>query len=76
MDTLKEAEADFSVDLMLDASASRLESQEIIAAQGYVIARSLQLNRIPVQVFSFLSVRGYTVMQRFVDYDGDRRRLR
>lgn len=70
MDTLNEAETDFSVDLMLDASASRLESQEIIAAQGYVIARSLQLNRIPVQVFSFLSVRGCTVMQRFVDYDG------
>ena len=56
MDTLDESEADFSVDLMLDASASRLQSQEIIAAQGYVIARSLQLCRIPVQVFSFLSV--------------------
>lgn len=68
MDTLNEAEADFSVDLMLDASASRLQSQEVIAAQGYVIARSLQLCRIPVQVFSFLSVRGYTVMQRFLDY--------
>lgn len=68
MDTLDEAEADFSVDLMLDASASRLESQEIIAAQGYVIARSLQLCGIPVQVFSFLSVRGYTVMQRFISY--------
>ena len=68
MDTLDESEADFSVDLMLDASASRLQSQEIIAAQGYVIARSLQLCRIPVQVFSFLSVRGYTVLQRFVDY--------
>lgn len=72
-DTLNESEADFSVDLMLDASASRLEHQEIISAQAYVIARSLQLCHIPVQVFSFLSIRGYTVMQRFLSYqDKDR----
>ena len=53
---------------MLDASASRLGSQEAIACQGYVITRSLQLCRIPVQVFSFLSIRGYTVIRRFVSY--------
>ena len=69
MDTLNEAEADFSVDLMLDASASRLQSQETIAAQAYVIARSLHLCRIPVQVSSFLSLRGYTVIRRFCEYN-------
>ena len=65
----EEEQPDFSVDLMLDASASRLQSQETIAAQAYVIARSLHLCRIPVQVTSFLSLRGYTVIRRFCGYD-------
>lgn len=67
-DALEEPEIDFSVDLLLDASASRLGSQETIACQGYVIARSLQLCHIPVQVSSFLSIRGYTVLRRLLDY--------
>lgn len=65
----EEEQPDFSVDLMLDASASRLQSQETIAAQAYVIARSLHLCRIPVQVTSFLNLRGYTVIRRFCGYD-------
>lgn len=63
-----EPSADFSVDLMLDASASRMENQELIAAQGYIIAQSLRLCQIPVQVFSFFSIRGYTVLRRFCSY--------
>ena len=55
----------FSVDLMLDASASRMGYQETVAAQAYVIARSLQKCHIPVQVYSFCSLRGYTVMRLF-----------
>ena len=31
----------FTVDLLLDGSASRLHCQETIAAQGYILARSL-----------------------------------
>lgn len=69
MDTFEEEQPDFSVDLMLDASASRMQSQEIIAAQGYVIARSLRLNHVPVQVHSFLSLRGFTVLNLFCGYD-------
>ncbi len=67
-ETTEEKQADFSVDLMLDASASRLQSQEAIAAQGYVIAQSLRLCHIPVQVSSFLSLRGYTVLRLLSDY--------
>ena len=55
----------FSVDLMLDASASRMGYQETVASQAYVIARSLQKCHIPVQVYSFCSLRGYTVMRLF-----------
>lgn len=53
---------------MLDASASRLRQQETIAAQGYVIAKSLQLCNIPVQVYSFLSLNGYTILNLLCDY--------
>ena len=69
-DALKENSVDFSVDLMLDASASRLEYQELISCQGYVIAKSLQKCGIPVQVYSYLSIRGFTVMNRFLQYSG------
>ncbi len=69
-DTYEEEQPDFSVDIMLDASASRLQSQETIAAQGYVIAESLRLCRIPAQIYSFLSLRGHTVMRLFCGYDG------
>lgn len=68
-DTFHEEQPDFSVDLMLDASASRLQSQEIVAAQAYVIAKSLRICRIPVQVFSFLSLRGYTVLRQLCGYE-------
>lgn len=66
---LPKPSANFSVDLMLDASASRMENQELIAAQGYLIARSLRLSQIPVQVFSYFSTRGYTVLRRFCTYE-------
>ncbi|MDD6660482.1 MAG: VWA domain-containing protein [Lachnospiraceae bacterium] len=59
---------DFTVDLVLDASSSRYHEQEGIAAQAYMIARSLINLHIPVQVVSFRSVRGYTVLQRLKGY--------
>ena len=53
----------FTVDLLLDGSASRLHCQETIAAQGYILARSLATCGIPVRVSSFCSLRGYTVVR-------------
>ena len=53
----------FTVDLLLDGSASRLHCQETIAAQGYILARSLAACGIPVRVSSFCSLRGYTVVR-------------
>ena len=69
METTDEEQPDFSVDLMLDASASRLGSQEIIALQGYIIAESLQKCGIPFQVYSFLSLKGFTVIRHFLSYE-------
>ena len=53
----------FTVDLLLDASASRLHCQEVIAAQGSILAESLANCGIPVRVSCFSSLRGYTVLR-------------
>ncbi len=53
----------FTVDLLLDASASRLHCQEVVAAQGSILAESLAACGIPVRVTSFCSLRGYTVLR-------------
>ena len=72
----EESRAGFTVDLMLDASASRLHCQESIAIQGYLLAKSLASCGIPVRVTSFCSLRGYTVLRvlkDFGDKNGERR---
>ena len=58
---------DLSVDLLLDASASRTASQEMIAAQAYMLAESMMHCGIPVRVLCFRSLRGYTVLQILKD---------
>ena len=65
----------FTVDLLLDASASRLQYQEILAAQGVILAKSLLACHIPVRVSRFCSVRGYTVfhiLKNFTEKKCDR----
>ena len=59
---------DLCVDLLLDGSTSQLNRQEIVAAQGYMIAESLTRCNIPVRVTSFCSLSGYTILTRFRDY--------
>ncbi|MFA9424508.1 MAG: hypothetical protein ACERLG_13090, partial [Sedimentibacter sp.] len=58
-----------SVDIMLDASASQVERQEIIASQGYIIAESFTQCQIPVRVYSFSSLRDYTIISLYRDYN-------
>lgn len=59
---------DLCVDILLDASTSQLPRQEIVSAQGYMIAESLNRCGIPVRVTAFCSLSGYTVLTRFRDY--------
>ena len=59
-----------------DDPASRLHCQETIAAQGYILAKSLLNCGIPVRVTSFCSLRGYTVLRVLKEYgdkQGERR---
>lgn len=58
----------FTVDLMLDASSSRLHCQELIAAQGYILAESLTRCGVPVRVFGFCSLRGYTILRMLKNF--------
>lgn len=62
------SDAGFSVDILIDASSSRKNSQEQIAAQAYILAKSLDLCGIPLQVYSYCSIRGYTVLRLFQSY--------
>lgn len=66
------AEFSLTVDLLLDASQSRMNIQESVAAQALIIARSFEACGIPVRVTAFRSLRGYTVLQRLKEY-GDRK---
>ena len=59
---------DLSVDILLDASNSQVSRQQIVAAQGYMIAESLTRCGIPVRVSAFCSLSGYTVLTRYRDY--------
>ena len=43
----------FTVDLLLDASSSRMHCQETIAAQGYILSESLARCGVPVRVSGF-----------------------
>ena len=51
------------VELLLDASQSRMNSQERIAAEAYIVTRSLINCHVPVSVTAFRSLRGYLVLQ-------------
>ena len=60
---------DLSVDILLDASTSQKSRQEIVSAQGYMIAESLTRCNIPCRVMSFCSMTGYTILRIFRDYN-------
>ncbi len=59
----------FSVDILMDASRSQSGRQEVLSAQGYIIAESLTQCGVPVQVHSFNSFRSHTVLHRLRTYD-------
>lgn len=66
--TVPGADGSLSVDLLLDASASQQRRMEVVSAQGYIIAESLSRCRVPVRVWSYSSMVGYTILTLFRDY--------
>lgn len=63
-----EVDHQLTVDVLLDASASRLEHQTEIAMQGFMLARALEMIHLPVSVSCFHSLRGYTVLDELKGY--------
>lgn len=61
-------DGNLTVDIMLDASGSQINRQEIIATEGYIIAESLTRCQIPVRVYSFCTLKNYTTINLFRDY--------
>ena len=59
----EETEQEIFVDLLLDASQSRMNSQEVLAAEAYIVAKSLAGLHIPVRVCAFRSLRGHTILE-------------
>ena len=57
------------VDILLDASTSQKNRQEIVSTQGYLIAEALTRCRIPCRVMSFCSMTGFTILRIFRDYN-------
>ncbi len=64
-----ETENSLTVDILLDASASRMRYQQEIASQAYVLAKSLSKVRIRTRILAFHSLRGYTVLQILKDHE-------
>ena len=67
-----EAENCLMADILLDASQSRMNSQELISSEAYIIAESMEKAGIPVRVLSFRSLKGYTVLEELKSYKDKR----
>lgn len=70
---LKGDSGEFVVDVLIDASGSQRSRQGDVALQAYIISESLSNVGIPHRVLSFCTFWDYTVMQRFREYDEDRK---
>ena len=64
----EQTEPQLCVDLLLDASQSRMNVQETLSVESYIIAASLEALRIPVRVCAFRSLRGYLVLEVLKDW--------
>ena len=65
---IADSQGSLTVDLLLDASSSQIHRMETVSQQGYILAKALDNCRIPVRVFGYSSMSGYTVLNRYRDY--------
>lgn len=60
---------DYTLDILLDGSASLLYDQEIVATEAYILSRALSKNKISHRVISYSTLSDYTVLTILKDYD-------
>ncbi len=65
----REDQGKLTVDILLDASTSQIHRQEIVSAQGYMIAEALTRCGVPVRVYSYCSMNGYLIVNLYRDYE-------
>ena len=63
-----EREMPLDVTLLLDASASRMQMQEQLAVEAWILAEALKNCHVPAAVWNFRSLRGYTVLEKMKDF--------
>ncbi|QOV20269.1 nitric oxide reductase activation protein [Blautia liquoris] len=69
----KQDSMDFVVDVLIDASGSQRKRQGQVAIQAYTISETLSNLSISHRVTSYCTFWDYTVLQRFRDYEDDRK---
>ena len=65
-------DSEFVIDVLIDSSGSQAGRQAQVAAQGYIISEALSQAGIPHRVTGYCAFWGYTVLQRFRDYEDSR----
>ena len=65
-------DSEFVIDVLIDSSGSQAGRQAQVAAQGYIISEALSQAGIPHRVTGYCAFWGYTVLQRFRDYEDPR----
>lgn len=65
-------DSEFVIDVLIDSSGSQADRQAQVAAQGYIISEALSQAGIPHRVTGYCAFWGYTVLQRFRDYEDPR----
>ena len=63
-----EREMPLDVTLLLDASASRMQMQEQLAAEAWILAEALKNCHVQAAVWNFRSLCGYTVLEKMKDF--------
>ena len=66
---IRQNNAGYVVDVLIDASGSQRDRASQVALQAYIISRALSNVRIPHRVMGFCTFWDYTVMQRYREYD-------
>lgn len=78
-DVFKNQETDeinkFKVDLILDASASQIGRQHIVANQAYIIAMAMDEVNIPIRIMGFSTLRDHTIFTLYRDYEEKNKNL-
>ena len=65
-------DSEFVIDVLIDSSGSQAGRQAQVAAQGYIISEALSQAGIPHRVTGYCAFWGYTVLQRFRNYEDPR----